>query len=327
MDKIERLLNLTAVLLDVRRPLTFEDLSDTVYASFKSNDKTLKRMFERDKDELRDMGIEIETVESELGDETGYTIAAGKYYMPHLALDPEERVALTMVSRLFLGSGTPFSVPAQLAALKLAFEEQAAAEEVLQLHWVEAPRDSALLGDILDALTRRKTVTIKYRSLGSDSAVRRNVDPYGLFNKNGAWYFIGYCRLREDVRCFKLERIEGNMTVNMKSPKTPDFEFPSDFDMHSQIDWEWPKDGKGQMEATVVFQPRLSFAASTARAGLVSEKKLKDGRLEAKYDVHDADEFVDWVMGFGTDAVIKAPALLKEIVKARLEGLLKELVG
>jgi len=323
LDKIERLINLTACLLETRRPLSFAELSDTVYRGLSRSEPSLKRMFERDKDELREMGIEVEAVESELGGEVGYIIPRDKYYLPHIDLDPEERVALTMVSRLFLGSGTPFSVPAQLALLKLAFESQAAGEEVPHVHWVETPRDSELLGGILDALVRRKLLKFTYRSMGSGQENERQVEPYGLFNKGGAWYFVGQCRLRDDVRCFKLERITSEVEVNPSNPKTADFEVPEGFDMSAEVDWERPSGGGAEIRARVVFSPRLSFAAATGVAEVLGEKRLRDGRLDVTYRVADADEFVDWVLGFGTDALIKAPAELKALVRQRLEGVLK----
>jgi len=327
LDKIERLINLTACLLETKRPLAFSELSDTVYRGLSRSQNSLKRMFERDKDELREMGIEVDTVETEWGDETGYMIARDRYYMPHIDLEPDEKVALTMVSRLFLGSGTPFSVPAQLALLKLAFERQAAGEEVPHVHWVETPRDSELLGDILDALVRRKLLAFSYRSLGSDEAVAREVEPYGLFNKSGAWYFVGQCHLRDEVRCFKLERITSDVEVNPKNPKTPDFEVPEGFDIHHEIDWERPAGGKADVKAKVVFKPRLSFAAATGPASLLAEKRRADGRLEATYDVADPEQFVEWALGFGTDAVITSPAALKEMAKDRLRGILEGLGG
>lgn len=324
MDKIERLINLTACLLETKQPVPFDDLKDTVYRGLSKSDVAVKRMFERDKDELREMGIDVETVTTEWGDETGYIIPRDKYYLPHVELDPEERVALTMVSRLFLGSGTPFSVPAQLALLKLAFE-QSGTEEVPHVHWVETPRDSELLGDILDSLMRRKFLTFSYRALGAEEPVEREVEPYGLFNKGGAWYFIGLCHLRNDVRCFKLERIVKDVQVNQSQPKTPDFAVPEGFDMRGEIDWERPGSSSGETKARVVFKQRLSFAAGAGSSRVISEKRKDDGSLEVTYMVADAEEFVEWVLGFGTDAVIVAPASLRNIAKKRLEGVLEGL--
>lgn len=326
MDKIERLINLTACLLETRKPVPFEQLKETVYRGLSVSENALKRMFERDKDELREMGIDVEAVTTEWGDETGYLIPRDKYYLPHIDLEPDERVALTMVSRLFLSSGTPFSVPAQLALLKLAFE-QTAADEVPHVHWVESPRDSELLGDVLDSLMRRKFVTFSYRALGADEPVQREVEPYGLFNKGGAWYFVGMCHLRNDIRCFKLERVSSSIEVNPRNPKTPDFEVPAGFELHNEIDWERPARTRAGIKSRVLFSPRLSFAAATGTSTVVSEKREKDGSLEATFEVLDAGGFVDWVLGFGTDAVIKAPASLKALARARLEGVLAGLEG
>lgn len=325
VDKIERLINLTACLLETRKPLTFDQLKQTVYRGQSRSEKALKRMFERDKEELRDMDIEVDTVKNEYEEEPGYMIPRRKYYLPHLDFEPDERVALTMVSRLFLGSGTPFSMPAHLAVLKLAFAKQDVDEEVLHVHWVESPRDGKLLGDILDALLRRKTVTFSYRALASDEPVTREVEPYGLFNKMGAWYFIGLCRLREDVRCFKLDRIIEDVHVNEKNPRTADFEVPTGFDIHTAIDWERPRSCSPQTKAKVVFTPRLAFAASTGGAPAGLQKRRADGSLEVTYQVADPEEFVDWVLGFGTDARIASPAALKEMARVRLQGVLKGL--
>jgi len=325
MDKIERLINLTACLLETSRPVSYEELKKTVYRGEPKSENALKRMFERDKDELRDMGIDIEAVTTEWGDETGYIIPRDRYYLPHIELDPDERVALTVVSRLFLGSGTPFSVPAQLALLKLAFEEQSEPGEVPHVHWIETPRDNELLGDILDALMRRKIVTFSYRSMGADAPVERDVEPYGLFNKGGAWYFIGLCRLRDDVRCFKLERIVSAVSVNQTQPKTPDFEVPEGFDMHAEIDWERPGRSGPDIKAKVLFKPRLSFAAAAGGTPVVSENRQADGSLEVTYKIADAEEFVEWVLGFGTDALILSPYVLRDIARERVEGVLKGL--
>ncbi len=324
MDKIERLINLTACLLETRRPVSYAELKNTVYRGVSKTENAVKRMFERDKDELREMGIEVETVNTEQAGEVAYIIPRDRYYLPHLQLDPDERVALTMVSRLFLGSGTPFSVPAQLALLKLAFEEQAAPAEVPHVHWVDTPRGGELLGEILDALVRRKTLTFTYRALSGEEPAERTVEPYGLFNKNGAWYLVGFCRLRGDTRSFKLERIVGAVTANQSQPKTPDFDLPEDFDLRSATDWGWPGAGGDHLEAKVLFKARLAFAAAAGGPEPVSRRERADGGLEAAYLVNDPAEFVEWVLGFGPDAVILSPEPLREMVRLKVGSLAGE---
>lgn len=325
MNKIERLINLTAILLDTGRPLTIEELRETVYRDQSKSANALRRMFERDKEELRDMGIEIDVVPGVWEDEAGYTISKDRYYLPHLDLLPEEQVALRMVSRLFLGSGTPFSGPAQSALLKLAFDQGAEVQdEVPHIYWVESHPEGELLTAILDGLMRRKLVTFSYRSLDAGEPVSREVAPYGLFNRRGYWYLIGLCHLRKEIRCFKLDRVVSRIDVNPRKPRTPDFELPEGFDIQKEASWEWPLPKEEEdVVSRVIFSPRLAFAHSTGAATVLSTKRFKDGRLEATYEVADPEQFVDWVLEFGTDARVVAPRELIDMAKERLSGVLE----
>lgn len=329
MNKIERLINLTAVLLDSGKPLTIEQLRETVYRDQSRSPNALRRMFERDKEELRDMGIDIEVVPGVWEDEAGYTISKDTYYLPHLDLVPEEQVALRMVSRLFLGSGTPFSGPAQSALMKLAFDQGAEApEEVPHIYWVESHPERELLTAILDGIVRRKLLTLSYRSLDAGEPTVREIEPYGLFNRRGYWYLIGLCHLRNEIRCFKLDRVASRIEVNPRKPRTPDFEVPPGFDIQKEASWEWPLPKEEEdVVARVVFSPRLAFAHSTGSANVLSTRRFKDGRLEATYEVADPEQFIDWVLEFGVDARIVAPRELIDMAKERLAGILEVVKG
>ena len=330
MDRIERLIKLTAFLLDTRRPVTLGRLRKTVYLDQEGTEAALRRMFERDKEELREMGIDIKAVPVGPEDDVGYIIPRDQYYLPHLDLEPDERVALTMVSRLFLGSGTPFSGPAHSALLKLAFDarEKMTESRVPHIHWVGVPRDRELLGPIIDGLTRRKLLTFSYRALDATEPVEREVEPYGLFNRRGFWYMVGRCHLRGETRCFKLDRIGSRVEVNKKSPRTPDFKLPRGFNLAKEARWEWPlPSGEEDVVARVSFSQRLAFDSSTGRANVLSSKQRKDGSVEVTYDVGDPEQFVDWVLEFGTDARIVAPPELIEMARERLRGELTGAVG
>jgi predicted DNA-binding transcriptional regulator YafY len=328
MEKIERLINLTAYLLDRTQPVALERLSTTVYREEKTGGEALRRTFERDKDELRDMGIEVEAVTGADGEEAGYTIRREKYYLPRMDFTPQERVALTMVSRLFLGSGTPFSGPAHSAMLKLAFDTEGGkpALQVPGMRVIDVPRERGTLDVILDALARRKTVTFSYRSLDSLENLEREVEPYGLLNRRGFWYLVGRCRARGEVRCFKLDRITSKVGVNKKSPRSPDFEVPADFNLEQEARWEWPIRCE-ELISRVSFAPRLAFAFESGIAEVVSSKRLKDGTLKVTYRVGDPEEFIDWVLEFGTDARITDPPELVAMARERLEGVLSALGG
>jgi proteasome accessory factor B len=328
MDKTERLINLTAYLLDRTGPVTLGQLSATVYAGHEGGE-ALRRMFERDKDELRDMGIEVEAVAAAEGEDVGYTIRREKYYLPQLDLTPQERVALNMVSRLFLGSGTPFSGPAHSAMLKLAFDAGAGRPEsrVTLMRWVDVPRERAILDAVLDALVRRKVLSFSYRSLDASEPIKREVEPYGLLSRRGSWYLVGRCGLRGETRCFKLDRIASKAAVNKKSPRSPDFDVPADFNLQEEAGWEWPRPSEEEVVAKVSFAPRLAFAFESARADIVSSKRLKDGILNVTYRVGDPEQFVDWILEFGADARVTSPPELVAMARERLEGVLKSLGG
>lgn len=324
MNKIERLINLTAFLLDSERPIPLEELKETVYRG-QSGGMALRRMFERDKEELRDMGIEVRAVKREHDAEFGYTIDRDEYYLPHLDLTPQQSVALTMVSRLFLGSGTPFSGPAHSALLKLAFDdpEECGEESVPHVHWVEQPREREVLPEILDGLVNRKLLSFSYRSLDASEPVEREVEPYGLFNRDGHWYLAGKCHLRGEIRCFKLERMTSGARVNRSAPRTPDFKVPRNFNVEVEARWEWPLPCEEEdVQACVLFTPRLAFAHATGRARVVDSKRHRDGGLEVTYEVADPEQFVDWVLSFGTDAVLVSPPELRAMARERLEGAL-----
>ena len=327
MDKTERLINLTAYLLDTQRPITFEELAETVYSDqpreTKSESSALHKMFERDKEELRDMGIEITVERAELGGEEGYNILHDSYYLPQLDLDPDEKVSITMVSRLFLGSGTPFSGPARSALLKFVFDGDTV-EQAPQVHWVSASAEHGGLGAVLEGLKRRKTLEFSYRALDAAEPREREVEPYGLFSRRGFWYLVGKCSYRQDVRCFKLDRITSDVRVNPARPRSPDFEIPAGFDLEREVPWEWPPaDGGLDFRARVEFSPRLSFLRESGPVCPVSEKVNSVGGIEVEYEVADPEQFVEWILGLGADARIMSPEELRTMARDRLLGVLK----
>jgi predicted DNA-binding transcriptional regulator YafY len=329
MKKIERLINLIALLLQARQPVTVDELMETVYREKyleleekgADADNALRRMFERDKDELRDMGIELKTVGTD--DEPGYIIASEDYYLPELDLGPAERVGLSMACRLFYGSQTPFSGLAHTAMLKFQFDEDAG-EEGPYLHWVDSPRFGKLLSPVVEGLTGRKNLVFSYRSIDSKKSTRRTVSPYGLFNRNGHWYLVGECHLRGEVRSFKMDRITSKLKVNRTKPHTPDFEIPEEFDLGEVARWEWSGSREREpVEARVLFRSGLPFGLSGGGARQVDLEPVDEGGSVATYLVTDPDQFVAWVLELGAGVRILEPPELVEMIRDRIRGALR----
>jgi proteasome accessory factor B len=108
---------------------------------------------------------------------------------------------------------------------------------VLPANRMEQPaalRRSDYLETLRRAISGRKNVILFYHGLWRNEQTRRTVDPYGLACTRGTWFLVGHCHLRDAVRVFHVDRITG-LEVNRFKPKTPDFDFPSDFRLSDHV--------------------------------------------------------------------------------------------
>jgi proteasome accessory factor B len=209
-QKTERLLNLVICLLAGRSFLSKDQVRAAVpqYAQC-PNVEAFERMFERDKDELRDMGIPLETGSNSawFEDEPGYRVDRAAYALPEVAFEPDELAVLGLASRVWQQAS--LAGPASRALLKL----KAAGVE---------PDDSSLLGveprvhtdepafDPLYAAVRdRRPVTFPHRTGGREEVRQRHLEPWGIVSWRGRWYVVGHDRDRGATRVFRLSRIAG----------------------------------------------------------------------------------------------------------------------
>jgi proteasome accessory factor B len=195
-DRLERLTNLVATLLDTRRPLTLEDIV-AVVPGYPDDKVSYRRQFERDKETLRGIGIPVrlESLDG-LGPEQGYRIPPEEYYLPALDLTPDEQAALHVaVTAVRLEGG-----PAPTEALwKLGGREGEAAHALAALPTVPA------LPALFDAYRTRSTVTFSYRGAA------RRIDPWGILFRRGHWYVVGHDHDRGERRSFRVDRIDGGI--------------------------------------------------------------------------------------------------------------------
>src|SRR5437762_10211787 len=228
-DRLERLTNLVAVLLETRRPLTLEEIVERV-PGYPAERESYRRQFERDKATLREIGVPIALEALYAFDqETGYRIHREDYELPPLDLTDDERVALHLaVTAVRLEGGAPGVRGApetggsgggagREALLKLGGLEGTAAPT---LDTVAALPDVPALPALFDAYRRRARVTFAYRN---DT---RRLDPYGILFRNGHWYVVGFDCDREAIRAFRADRIESEVEVGPAGA----FERPDGFD-------------------------------------------------------------------------------------------------
>ncbi|HYL53391.1 MAG TPA: WYL domain-containing protein [Acidimicrobiia bacterium] len=207
-SRVERVLNLLALLLDTRVPLTRDDIVRDV-AGYPEQVTAYRRAFERDKETLRGMGVPVTTEPVGDGTEVGYRVRPEDYYLPDLGLTPEETAALRVaVSAVSLGNHAGTG-----ALMKLGGVGDDSVPPIASLPIAPA------LATLFDAFRRRAVVTFAYRGR------TRTVEPWGLSSKRGHWYVVGFDRDREAIRAFRADRVEGDVSVG--DPGT--FDTPAGF--------------------------------------------------------------------------------------------------
>jgi proteasome accessory factor B len=252
-DRSKRLLDLVMILLRARSPVTYRDIREQFPAYQTTHIEAGLRAFERDKADLLDLGVPIRYVTPEEDDsleDGGYIIDLKRFKMPEVRLTPDEISALVLaasVAHAMPGGTYPKIV--DLALKKLAFDlpelpdtpiefprpsHAAPNAPTVLVHFPEqrvAAREA--LSEIyatLEAATRqRKRVTLTYRTAATGMVSRRDLDPYALVYREGAWLAVGWCHLRHEIRSFRVDRM--TECVAAPKPKSPDFERPADFDV------------------------------------------------------------------------------------------------
>ncbi len=220
-DRTERLLNLVLCLLGARQPVDRARIRAAVpgYAASASED-SFERMFERDKEELRGMGIPLETVENPQGEVLGYRIDTEAYSLPEIPVTAEEVAVLGLAARAWT-EGT------LEAAATSAVRKIEALGPSPQVGRGSPVSDSATMPDLVGspragdgelltlwrAIRERRAVQFTYRARGRAEAEQRDVEPWGTVHDSGAWYLVGWDRAREAERVFRLSRIEGHVAL------------------------------------------------------------------------------------------------------------------
>ena len=208
--KTERLLSLVVCLLSARRYLTATQIRAAV-PGYPDSFEAFKRMFERDKDELRELGIPLETGMNTASDEeAGYRISRQAYELPDIRLEPDEVAVLGLAARVWRRAELAGAAEGALLKLRAAGID---AEDLTQPGIeprVQTPE--AAFGPLWEAVRDRRPVAFGYRAAGRSAAQRRNLEPWGVVNRRGRWYVVGEDTDRQAQRVFRLSRIDGAVT-------------------------------------------------------------------------------------------------------------------
>jgi len=302
-QKTERLINLTLALLASKRYLSKAEILRNI-PGYEGSPETKERMFERDKDDLRSLGIQIDVNNFDplFEDEQGYLIKSDSFQFAENEFTKEELLLLTMAANLWHDSAV--EIDSQNALLKIQSLSGPVENDMTTTPTLRITEDWQLLVSIFTAVQNKQILEFSYRGK------KRQVNPYGLYSSNGFWYLIA---LEINViKSFKLVRIEGE--VDLIGEKDA-FEKPDNFNVGNFL-----KEESNSVSLVSKLQVRKGAALS-----LRNKFTVKD--LDSEWDLMDIpytneQELLEMVLWHGTDLKLIEPAALRQLLVANLESYL-----
>jgi len=349
--KLQRWVDLIATLLARNVPATFEELATDVPAYARALElaasaespargrtlrESLKRSFERDKDELRSFGVPIESLDDADGNPNGaYRLRRRNFYLPYLCFavpggrpveprrvdqwgyqalttltfEADELQAVVQAAAGVRALGDPLLAADVESALRklavdLPVDAVMAAPDEPHVLLARARPDAATFESLGDALRRRKLVTFEYHAMSSDRTERREVEPYGLFFLSAHWYLAARDRARGEVRNFRLNRMSA-LTVNTARAQRPDYDVPATFRLreHARSRQAWEL-GDGD---PVMARVRCLGASGPTMAALRLGAVVEGATDDRTFAVRRPDAFARWLLSFAGEMVPMAP--------------------
>ena len=306
--KSERLINLTIALLATKRFITKSEIFKTI-EGYEGSPESKERMFERDKDDLRSLGIEIEvgSFDPLFHDEAGYRIKQERYQLDLGDVTALEISLLSLAAQAWQGASLDDA--AQRALVKLNSLGIAVDEENMP---DSAPffSDGGLdLPIITRAIAEHQILEFTYRNYELTDEVR-SVVPIGLSTRSGFWYFTGVDQSIEEIRTFRFDRVIGSFTVK-RGPK--DFETPENFDSKRIFERD--------IDTHAVIDIRRG--KGTSLRALASSTKPIGEWDQVQIPILDMRTLSALILWHGDDVYVHSPIELREIIIASLKDLVK----
>ncbi|MEU7163603.1 WYL domain-containing protein [Streptomyces morookaense] len=320
--KAERLMSLALCLLGTRRPLSKRELRGSIEAYLEAfgpgngaaegSDDAFNRMFERDKDDLRELGLIIETVESADG-EFGYLARRDSNRLPPVTLDVEEAAALGLAAKVWQQArlaGAASGALQKLRAAGMPLAEDSYGHLALE---PRIPVHESAFEPLMLAARDRRTVTFDYRKANAARPEQRHVEPWTLECWRGHWYLAGWDRDRQAERVFRLSRITGRVRSRALPFTAP---VPDHVTVRETVE-SWAGE---TATGTALIKVRAGHGYPL-RARATATRDLGGGwdELEIPYG-HGLDA---WLVEFGPDVIVLEPAELRADVIDRLRAVAK----
>ena len=303
--KIERLINLTIALLATQRYLTKSDIFRTV-VGYEGSEETKERMFERDKDDLRNLGIAIEVggIDPVFDDEAGYRIRPEGYALDLGEISGTQVALLSLAAEAWRGAaldGAAHSALTKLGSMGI--------ESDLDSLPAISPRLQTPDGDfhsITTAISKRARVSFTYISPTLERQ-KRIVEPYALATKESHWYIAGNDVEKNQVRTFRLDRIDGEIVINRDGAG---YEIAVEFDLLASLE-------QVEKSNVAVLHVRKGKAQLLRNRSISTIDKGEWDEITVNYA--QAQIFIDLVLWHGQDALIIEPKFLRNLIVEKLQ--------
>ena len=299
-QKTERLINLTLALLATKRYLTKSEIYKAD-AGHSGSPETMERMFERDKDELRSLGIEIEVkgIDPLFEDEQGYLIRSETFQLSENEFTKEELLYLTMAANLWHDSA--LGSDSKAALLKIQSLSGPIESDAVNTPAVRDSESAALLSSAFEAVDAEQIIKFGYKGK------ERTAQPFGLYTRDGFWYLVA--REEAEIKSFKLLRIEGKI---VKEGKSGSFKKPPEFDLIKFL-----SNSRSEQEILAKVYVRKE-QANVLRSKYSAKEINEEWDLMSIPYIYE-QEIIETILWYGTNIIVDSPASLRSEVISRLK--------
>lgn len=317
LSRIYRLIELLGV-LQAGRGHNAAQLADLCRVS--------RRTIYRDLHALRTAGVPVQFDPERLA----YSIA-GSFFLPPTNLTLEEALALIVLC-YELGSehGVPFQRPARAAALKLGSTLSGSVRDAIrpaaEAVRVRLEQINPLSGkapvyeQLMQAVARRQDVRIEYESFFENELIQTRLSAYRLLFARRSWYVIGRSSLHRAVRTFNVGRIRH---IEMLASR---YTIPPRFSLDRYLGNAWhliPEPG-GRQDVHARFQPLVARNVAEVRWHKTQRLNFNDdGTLDFRVCVDGLNEIMWWLLGYGDQVEVLAPAELRAMMRRRIDGMVQ----
>jgi proteasome accessory factor B len=314
--KSERLLNLLIMLLVQRHYVSKERIRAILYPD--SRQDAFEKMFERDKDELRSLGVPIEvgSIDPLFDDEPGYRISPDDFALPEIRLAADEAAVVGLATRVWeharlaeattdaVRKLTAAGVEVDVSALDLVEPRLSADEPAFDVFW--------------DATQARQAVEFDYQRpgyAGNEGPRKRHLQPWGVVRHAGRWYVVGLDTDRGQERVFRLSRVVGDAR---RVGATASYDIPDGVDLRETTRRLAPP--PMVVEATLLV--RKGAGATLRRSAASIEDDVAGPDTDSPWDrvVLRRDRLAEELLALGPDVLVESPAELRDDIVARLRS-------